>query len=163
MATSSVVPALIDALVNGAAALTGPALPLEGVLVFDGFGVTEDPGDVLMVGVEDPDETDAAQAADSKQSWHDSGQAARRDEVGSVTCCALSWNGNGPDGGAKQARDRVYAIVDQVAAMCRTTPDLGVAELLWTGYGSSGQLHQNQDEQGAVAWLIFSIEFTALI
>lgn len=163
MATSSVVPALIDALVTGADALTGTGGALEGVLVFDGFGVSEDFGDVLMIGVDDPDAEDPANSADTEQKWHDTGQAARRDETGLITCCALSWNGNGPDGGQKKARDAVYVMVDALAAMCRANPSLGIAQLLWTGFGSSSQLNQNQDGQGAVAWLIFRIEFVALI
>jgi hypothetical protein len=153
MATS-VVPALIDALV--AAATT--ALP--DVLVFDGIGVTDDPGDFLMVGVEDPDIEGAAFSADTKQDWAAVGTGAPRDEQGDITCVALSWNG---DGDPKAARDDAYAIAAALEDLLRDTPALGVPGLLWTSFGTSSQLSQAQGPDGASALLVFRINFRARI
>lgn len=155
MATS-VVPALIDALVTGATA----ALP--DTRVSDGIGATDDPGDFLMVGVEDPDLEGAAYSAEAKQDWAAVGTDAPRDEQGEITCVALSWNGNGPEG-AKQARDGAYAIAAAVEDLLRATPALGVPQLLWTGFGSSSQLSQAQGSGGASALLVFRITFRARI
>ena len=47
-----------------------------------------------------------------------------RDQTGSVTCAALSWNG---DADQKAARDAAYAVVAAVEDLLRTDPTLGVA------------------------------------
>lgn len=155
MATS-VVPALIDALVTAATA----ALPA--VRVSDGVGATDDPGDFLMIGVEDPDLEGAAFSAETKQDWAAVGTGAPRDEQGEVTCVAVSWNGDGPEG-AKAARDAAYAISAAVETLLRDTPALGIPELLWTSFGSSSQLSQAQGSGGASALLVFRINFRARI
>lgn len=152
MATS-VVPALIDALVEQATA----ALP--DVNVYDGFGVTADPGDFLMIGVEDPDAEDAAFSADARQEWANANHTTR-DESGEITCCAVSWNG---DADQKTARDGAYAITAAVETCLRETPALGLDNLLWTGFGSSTQLSQVQGDSGAAAMLVFRIAFRARI
>jgi hypothetical protein len=153
MATS-VVPALIDALVAQATT----ALP--STLVFDGIGVTDDPGDFLMIGVEDPDIEGAAFSADTKQDWAAVGTGAPRDEQGDITCVALSWNG---DGNPKAARDGAYAIAAAVEDLLRANASLGVSGLLWTSFGTSSQLSQAQGEGGASALLVFRINFRARI
>lgn len=153
MATS-VLPALIDAVV--AAARTN----LPNVLVFDGVGVTDDPGDFLMIGVEDPDLEGAAFSADTRQDWAAAGTGAPRDEQGEITCAALSWNG---DGNPKAARDGAYAIAAAVEDLLRANPSLDVAGLLWTSFGSSSQLSQAQGSGGASALLVFRINFRARI
>ena len=158
MATS-VVPDLIDALVTTAEALTGDGNPLEGVLVLDGFGVTEDPGDFLMIGVDDPDSDDPAFSADVKQDWANATYTAV-DEEGDIACAVLSWSG---DTDQKTVRDRVYAITAAVENMLRANPSLDLPTLLWTKFGVSSQLTQNQDEQGALALLVFRIHFRARI
>lgn len=153
MATSQI-PAIIDALVTAATA----ALP--SVDVYDGFGNTEDPGNYLMVGVEDPNVTDAAFAASSSQSPATMSTSRSRDEAGSITCAALSWNG---DDDPKAARDSAFATAAAVATLLRTTPGLGIAAggMLVTSYGEQQSLSQNRTEDGAMALLIFSIQFRA--
>lgn len=153
MATS-VVPALIDALVTAA------RTTLPDVLVFDGIGQTDDPGDFLMIGVEDPDLEGAAFSADTKQDWAAVGTGAPRDESGEITCVALSWNG---DGNPKSARDGAYAIAAAVEDLLRANAALGVPQLLWTSFGSSSQLSQAQGSGGASALLVFRINFRARI
>jgi hypothetical protein len=150
---TSAVPALIDALVSTART----ALP--NVLVYDGFGVSDEPGDFLMVGVDDPDAPDQAVSADTQQDWANANYTAR-DETGTVTCAALSWNG---DGDQKAARDACYAITAALEAALRTTPSLGVASVLWTSYGTTARLTQAQDGSGALALLVFSVAFRARI
>lgn len=154
MATTAL-PALIDALVTGARA----ALP-NTTLVYDGFGVDAEPGtSYLMVGVDDPDARDAAYAATATQEWANANYTAR-DEEGYVVCAALAWNG---DGDAKAARTAAFATVTAVETLCRTTPSLGVATVLWTSFGGRIQLSQNQNEHGATALVIFNINYRARI
>lgn len=152
MATSSV-PAFLDALVESA----GVALP--DVIVSDGYGVTDDPGDFLMIGVEDPDSQENAFSVDVRQEWANANYTARNED-GEVVCAAVSWNG---DGDQKLARDSVYDIFGAIEDTLRANPSLGVASLLWSSVGSSSQLSQAQGQQGAAAMLIFRIQFKARI
>ena len=152
MATS-VIPALIDALVTNAKA------NLADINVLDGYGVTDDPGDFLMVGVDDPLRDDEAQSGTSQQSWANANGTAR-DEIGDVWCSAYSWNGNGDQ---KGARDAAYATVAAVENMLRANPALGVAGLIYSEFGTSQTLTQNQDEHGASARVSFQVHFRARI
>lgn len=155
----SAVPGLIDALATRASA----AAALSGVTVCDGYGVTDTSADLLLIGVEDPDIEGAAFSADVTQQWATVGTGAAADETGSVTCAAVSWNGNSGNAGQKAARDAVFAIAAAVSQLCKDSPSLGVAELLWTRFGSQLQLMQNQDEQGSIATLVFRINFHARV
>lgn len=156
MATS-VVFDLIDRLV----VVIRTALPAANV--YDGYGETDDPGDFIMVGVSDPDEERAAPSASGRQSWVGIG-ARSRDEVGTVTCVAGSWNGN-PDGLA-QARAAVKVSLAAIENALRTDPDLGgtVAGLMWTGFGD-GELavEQLQASDGTSVICRFDIAFKARI
>lgn len=149
MATS-VVPALIDALVTAFdAAMT--------TTVYDGYGVSDDPGDFLMVGIDDPDSDDWANAASVKQDWAQANHTARSEE-GDIVCAALSWNG---DGSQKVARDAVYATQASVETVLRANPSLGVTSVLWTSFGTNAEFRQIQGKHGAAALLIFRIFFRA--
>lgn len=151
---TSVVPALIDALVTNARA----ALP--DVEVYDGLGVTTDPGNVyLMIGVDDPDQGNEAFSANSQQEWANANYTAR-DEEGDIVCAVVAWNG---DGDQKLARDDAYSVVGDVENMLRSTPSQGVANVLWTSFGSRSRLAQDQTEVGARAIVIFRIYFRARI
>lgn len=152
MATS-VVPALIDALVTNA------RTNLPNLSVRDGYGVTDDPGDYLMVGVSDPTADAPATSADSQQQWASLG-AMSRDEEGDVWCVAFSWTGNNDQ---KAARDAAYATVAAVENMVRADPTQGVSGVLWTSFGTNQNLTQDQDEHGASAQVAFQIHFRARI
>lgn len=152
MATSAL-PALIDALFEGSRA----ALPNVGV--YDGFAVTNDTGDHLFIGVDDPDNQDGASSATTQQAWANANHTAR-DESGDVTCAALSWNG---DGDMKAARDAAYATCAAVENLLRANPALGVPSLLWTSFGTSQSLTQDQTDDGALALVVFTVSFRARI
>lgn len=156
MATSAI-PDLIDALV----ALARTALP--DTLVFDGIGATDDPGDFLMIGVEDPDIEGAAFSADVKQDWAAMGPNAPRDEEGDITCVALAWVGESGSDGQKAARDAAYAITAALEAALRVDVTLGLPTLLWTGFGTTSQLSQAQGAGGSSALIVFRIHFAARI
>lgn len=154
MATTSVVYDLIDALVDQ----LGPALAVN---VLDGSGDTDDPGDYLMVGIEDPDVQGFADSVDSQQSWAGLGARAR-DEEGTVSCCALSWNG---DGDLAAARAAVRTITSGVEDHLRADPNLGAAVpgLLWVGFGTRQVVRQVQGDTGAAVLVFFQIDFRARI
>lgn len=151
MATS-IIAALIDALVVAARA----ALPE--VRVADGIGVTEDPGHFLLIGVTDPDSDGPDPAADSTQRWPHVGHATR-DEEGYIRCVAVAWEGSSDQ---KAARDAVFAITAEVEDLLRVDPQLGLAQIITTGFGQALSLRQGQDpEIGAQARVSFSIHFRA--
>jgi hypothetical protein len=155
MATSTV-PALIDALVTNA------RTSLPDVDVYDGFGMSDDPGDFLMIGVEDPDLAQAATSAQAQQAPATMGMQRSRDETGSVTCAALSWNG---DADPKAARDGAFATVAAVEDMLRLNPSqgLGAEGLFVCQFGGNLTLSQQQDGDGASALVVFTVDFRARI
>ena len=157
MATS-VVPALIDALVDALQS----ALP--DVNVYDGFGISDDPGDFLMVGVDDPDPQSSGESASAnrEQMAMTPTQAVYR-ESGSVTCAGFSWNG---DADPKAARDAVYAMADALDSEARTnrtsgpTPSVfGVAGIT-NAWVSSTVLRQDI-WQTSDALLVITLSFQA--
>jgi hypothetical protein len=152
MATS-VVFDLVGALVTQ----LGAALSVN---VHDGYGLTDDPGDYLMVGVEDPD-GDRATSAEGRQDWAGLGARAR-DEEGTITCVAMSWNG---DASLSDARADAKAITAAVEDHLRADPNLGgiVPGLLWIGYGTRTQLIQIQATDGACVMCVFDVAFKARI
>jgi len=149
----SATPGLIDAMVSAARASSA----LAGVTVYDGPGISDDPGDFLMIGVDDPDEHRRTHAAEASQTW---ANRTDRDESGDITCAAVSSNG---DADQKAARDAVYAMARGLADLCRppNDPSFGVAGVLWTSYGTQSFLSQAQDSRGAGAQLIFTIHYRA--
>lgn len=154
MTYASPLPAIIDALV-----VLGATLP--NVITYDGFGVTNEVGAYLMVGVEDPEVETAQQSGLSAQDWPTAGTGPR-DEKGEITLAAHVWTGDSNDGSAKQVRDATYAIAEGLAAAIRTDYTLGaIPGLLWAAYGSSAVLRQAQDSSGAYALLIFKVAYLA--
>jgi len=153
MATS-VVPALIDALVTQARS----ALP--NTLILDGIGNTDDPGDYLMVGVDDPDADDESGAADITQQPLAFGSTRPRRETGVIHMAARSVDGASS---AKTARDAVYALQEALAAVLRTTDSLGIAGVMSLGNGANVRLLQSQTSYGATATLLYDIAFDAQI
>jgi len=156
--TTSRLPALIDALVSRATTALN-ALP---VLVIDGYGVDDNPGDFLMIGIEEPSIAAAGFAGSSDQVYGPSSTARPRDENGAVWCAAYSWNG---DGIQKTARDAAYSYMAAVETLLRADPNLGIASggNFVAQMGDTQRLTQNQDSNGADALLIFNVSFFARI
>lgn len=129
--------------------------------VFDGAPPSEDvPANFVMVGVGDPYDDTPPTAADSAQTWAGLGAHAR-DEEGTITCCAVSWNGDGE--GLQAARASVKATTAAIAAALKASPNLNgsVPGLLWTGMGSRGTWTPIQAEDGCSLVHYFEIQFKA--
>ncbi len=155
MATS-VFPTVMAALVD----LTRTALP--GLQVHYGVGATDDPGDFLMIGVEDPDIDRAAFSATLRQDRATMGGA--RFEMGSINCCALSWNGDGTDAGAQAALEAVFVTLGAVEALLRTAPTLGIDAVHKTEFAADdADISIAQSEAGASCMAIFSVAYKAQI
>ena len=159
MTSCRTLPDLIDALVGGA-----PANIPGGVNVYDGFPDALESGDALMIGIDDYDGRTKASAGSSTEEWATL-SCPRIDETGSITCVALSQNGNRDP---KAARDAVYAIHADLRTWLRSlltgTPDvLGVSGVWDLRVGGVDELNQSQDGNGATALIRFSIAYQARI
>ncbi len=152
----SVAPELIDAIVAAAQ----DALPY--VTVSDGFAASSSAADTLMIGVDDPNVDGAQYGVDSEHDFVNGNLDGMIEEKGTIVCAAMSWVGD--LNGAKTVRDRVYAIANSVAELCRirggTDPAFGVERAMWTVCGKGGtQLLQWPGDRGVAALLIFRIYY----
>ncbi len=161
MTVTSRIPALIDYLVTlfAGAATLGQAVPP--VTVFDGPATTElDPPLALYVGLHDPDNPGAENAADSVQSWAALGRLGR-DEIITVHCCAQAWAGTDDMHTVRVAATAITAAVEALMQADATGfggnilfPDPGITALA---------LSQNNTPEGAVARVAFDLVFKARI
>ena len=143
------VPSAVRAVV---AALTAH-LP-AGTLVIAGPGVT-DAGNqqYVLVGVDDADETTYSKAVTGSQSWAQLG-GMFRDEVFTIHCVAVAWNG---DADALAAMDAVFALMAGIEAALVLDPSLG-GVLLYAPGITSLDLKFTQDSDGATAHLPFDVQ-----
>lgn len=132
------------------------AVPV-GVRVRDGYDFTSDPADYLMVGGDDPDNVDPAASASSRKEFAAvTGWQAILDE-GEVTCVAVVRNG---DADQRAARLAAVAIVAAVEGVLKADRSLGLPRVIWSRIGSE-ELMQDQTDAGAVARIVFVIEYQA--
>jgi len=149
----SVIPALTSALYEA----TTDALPDTNVSL--GKNVTDDPGDYLMIGLDDPDE-EWASFASATRTWETVGIDADVREEGDIPCFAFSWNG---DSDVAQARDAVFGIAEALGAVVRDNPNLGLIQVSWALYASDLDCQYALDDDGVKMRLPLSIHFVALI
>lgn len=135
---------------------------MSDVLVSDGYGVTNDPGAYLMVGVEDPLSDRAARAVDTDQEWAYA-NTTTREETGTINCvaCAIVGDSDAEDS-QRDAREAVRSICDAAADYLRQNVQLGIDEILWTGFRMVAG-DQDQTDSGAWALCTFQIQFKAHI
>lgn len=156
----SALPQAIDALV----ALAQTYVP-SGVSVYDGEAASDDPGDFLMVGVQDPDSDTMSLSGESQQGWSSVGYGSGyTDESGDITCAAVAWNGDSGNAAQKAARDDAYEIAKALAKAISIDPTLGLGD--WfrgCRFGTQITLSQMTGDSGVSALLVFQIHFDAYI
>jgi hypothetical protein len=157
--TASLYPAVKDALIT---VLT----PLESIVVWDGYAVTADYNNNLMIGVSDPDSYEPTGSA--QQSWHGTGGVSgqTRDDNGDVWCTALAWNGGQGNVGVKAARDAVKSILTIVENQLRSDPVFStvvVPGLLWTEFGTQSVWREAPGKNGVRCSCSFTVHFRGLI
>lgn len=143
---------IIDALVTQYRAAVSTAI------VYDGVGASNDPGDFVMIGVSDPDSDQAPTSAETTSQWAGLG-AKRGDEEGTISCCAMSWNGEAE--GLAEARGKVRVILDAIGAVHVADPTLGLGPVMWTRFGSRGSTTQLQSDLGSMVLHYFEISYKA--
>jgi hypothetical protein len=131
-------------------------LPNAGVIV--GPGATDDPelSGLVLIGVDDADESGYSNAVTGSQSWAQLGGMGR-DETFTVHCSAVAWNG---DGDALAAMDAVYALLGGITQALVGDPSLGGA-LLYAPGVTSHSLKFVTDEAGVAAHVPFDVECRA--
>lgn len=145
---------VIDALV------TQYTSALTNFTVYDGVGASNDPGNFLMVGVPDPDSEQTPTSAEASQEWAGLGARAR-DEAGSVTCCALAWNGE--TSGLRDARSVIRGMLNTISALHRDDPTIGIGAVMWTGLGQNIRIDQIQSDAGSMVLVVFDVMFKARV
>jgi len=151
--TSAAFPTVIAAVVTTATAT------LPGVKVVRGRDFTNDPGDLVMVGVSDPDPGDWESTGSYEQSPQTFG--GKRLEEGQVNCLAMSRNGDDDQATALVA---LFALIAAFEASIATNPTLGLSspEMLNVGM-ESGSVSESLSDEGASAALSFVITYKARI
>lgn len=169
---TSVVPDLIDALID----LWRSQSDLAGVKVTDGISTAYELGTYLMVGVDDPELTQWT-SAEATQEWA-LATPTGRNESGSITCLVQAWSGDVTPGAARREAFRVFAAVQEslwtTGPTMTAQPDLvpavfrsafGVSALAVIGVWKAGvgahRLIQAQNDEGALASIIFQLNFNA--
>lgn len=116
----SLMPALLSALVTqGAAALPGQSVLLGGI------GPTDDPAkSALWVGIQDPKASGPDSPGEGSQTMATCGLPRSREEVGTVTCAAIGWNG---DMDTDAAMADAFATFETIASLVRVDPTLGLS------------------------------------
>lgn len=154
MIAASAIPVFTDALVATWTAALGSDL------VFDGPGVGDDtPPAYVLVGVDDPDGEVLGIAAESSQTWAWLGHV-QRDEIGSVRCAIVSWSG---ETDMKAARDAAFALLADLASAVEADPSLGTDQPSWFTGVDSLSYRQEQDANGAICVIMFSVGFHARV
>lgn len=150
----SVIPQVIDALV----ALVKGVVDTNTVIVSEGYPLTLDTVDAVLIGVQDPKSDDQAMSASSQQRWVATG--GRREEDGEITCAVLATEG-GSD--LQVARNRAFTILAAIENALRANVSLGIGTLVQAEYGVQLDYYSNQTPQGAEVTVIFHVHFQARI
>jgi hypothetical protein len=154
---TSATPDVLTALL--ALARTDGVLP-EGRLVLDGWEpVRSRHQHWLIIGAEDPTPDASITSADAQQEWAHVSHTTR-DETGTITCVALSWNG---ESDLPKARADAYATTAALETAIRADYTLGLPTVLWTSFGGTSRLVQTYDNDGAEVAVVFTIGFRARI
>jgi hypothetical protein len=155
---SSRIPAIIDYLLAEftAAATLGAATPP--VTIYDGPPTTMlDAPLALHVGVDDAFSDQPPTSADSQQTG--TGLAQKREELVTIHCAAVAWAGTDD---MKTVRTSAFAITAAVEDLVRADASLPAGVMQRPGIAGM-TLQQNNTQQGAVAQVMFQIQYKTFI
>lgn len=145
-------PTVIDAIVTVATS----AIEVEGVVrVVRGRDLSDDPGDVVMVGVRDVTPVDWDTAGTFNQSMQTFGGG--REEVGLVYGLIFANDGDADQGAALDAACDHLAALE---AAVREDPTLGLTQFDYVvAETQTGDITESQNDSGATAALSFAITY----
>lgn len=142
------------------AALVAVADAALSVRVVDGYDVSEDPGDVVMIGVPNITDVNAIAAGSFSQAVATMGTPRTREETGSINGVVLAWNG---DGDSSAARLAAFAILADLEDALRTDPSLGLTAFTRTvAQLETGAIAEDKQD-GATCAISFTVIYAARI
>lgn len=144
-----------------AAVVSTATVALSGtVRVVDGFDLSAETGDVVLIGVPNPADENAISAGSFEQDAATFSRApGTRRETGTVNGFALAVNGQGDQ---VAARTTAFSYVDSLADSLRSDPSLGVNTFPLVAQLSSGDVSEDQVD-GATCAVSFTVSYTAFV
>jgi hypothetical protein len=154
--TSAAFPTVIAALTTAATtALTG-----QPARVVRGFDLSDDPSDVVLIGVPSLTDVNAIAVGTFSQAVAPMGTTRPRDETGSINCVVMARNGQGDQGASCAA---AFAYLALIEASLRTDPKLGVTTFPYlVAQMASGDVLEDQAD-GATTAIPFVVTYKARI
>lgn len=144
------------------AALVAAADAALTVRVVDGFDLSEDPGDVMMIGVPSLSDLNSVSAGTFSQEATTFGRAGGvRTETGSINGIVVATDGAGNQ---SAARTTAFGYIETLTTALRADPTMGVTafnELV--AQLSAGDVAEDQAEDGATTAISFVVAYRALI
>lgn len=127
----------------------------------DGYDLSDDPSDVIQLGVPNLSDTEAISAGTFSQEQVGHGAAGFVKETGSINGIALATNG---DGDALAARAAVFGYLDDLGAAIRADRHIGVTDFdLVVGTAlANGDVAEDKVD-GATCAVSFTVNYTAHI
>lgn len=129
------------------------------IRVVDGYDVSEDPDDVMMIGVPSLTDTTTISAGSFTQETLSYGAAGARREEGTINGCVLASNG---DGEQAIARANAFDYVNQLGAALRADCTMGVTAFSLDAQVRNGEVLEDQQD-GAMTGISFTVAYTAII
>lgn len=130
--------------------------------VTDGYDVSEDPSDVLMLGVPNLSDISSITSGNFRQRQVGHGAAGIVTEEGTVNGIVITWNGDASDAGALAARSAAFDRLADLNAAIRADRTLGVMDFdLVVGTAiASGDVAESKPN-GAECGVSFTFNYTA--
>lgn len=129
------------------------------VRVVDGYDVSQDPGDVLCLGIPDIKDENAISEGSYTQDFTSFGNTGTCQEDGSINGVVLSWNG---DGDLSLARTTATGYVSALAAAIRTNRTLGISAFELKAHVASCDVLSDPAD-GSASGVSFVVAYKALL
>lgn len=148
---------VISALVDGYTAATEDLAGID-VLVHDGYAVSDGGYRYhINVGVDDPSSESPAPSSSADQEWaHAAGR--KRNEDGEVRSALTLSTG---DNDLATLRTDAESILAAIKTWLTTNHHLGQPDLFWGAAITRVEVYQQQDDQGAFLYVVFTLTYRA--
>jgi hypothetical protein len=158
--TSAAFPTVIAALKSAAATALATPITAGTVRVVRGYDLSNDPSDVVLVGVPNLSDVNSIVAGTFTQAPATMGTGRKRDETGTINCVVMARNGQGDQEAACTAAFGYLALIESAL---RTDPTIGVTAFDYLVVQmTSGDVLEDQVE-GATTALPFAVTYKARI
>jgi hypothetical protein len=138
-----------------AAVFSVASTAMGGVRVTRGRDISAEAGDVVMVGIQNMDESGYDSAGTFQQTMQTFG--GNREEVGTVNGLVLAWDG---DSDQDMACSTAFAHLAALEAAVRADPKLGLTTFDYVlAEMQAGDVQESQDSDGASTTIAFAIAY----